>query len=241
MNDRSTHVSRPIPAEPMEVFEGYSYSQTNPRATYSPWFDDKEFMQVYGVIQSSTLIDMYRLYELWTLAESSNRVGGDIVEVGVWRGGSGCLLAYKDQALNQGTSSVFLCDTFKGVVKAGAEDSHYIGGEHDDTDSDSVNALARQLGVGNTKILKGIFPDDTGEQLAGRRIRMVHIDVDVYDSAKDIVHFLWPLIPVGGVVVFDDFGGYKTNGVTKLVNKLRKELPCLFFHNLNGHGILVKM
>ena len=52
--------------------------------------------------------------------------------MGTWRGGTGALLA-KSAMLSGMDEKVYLCDTFKGVVKASEDDSVYVGGEHDDT------------------------------------------------------------------------------------------------------------
>ena len=71
--------------------------------------------------------------------------GGHILEVGVWRGGTGCLLASLAQVINKNTA-VFLCDTFKGIVKAGEQDG-YKAGELADTSKEVVEALAKELGL----------------------------------------------------------------------------------------------
>ena len=76
-------------------------------------------------------------------------------------------------------SKVFVCDTFSGVVKAGAKDSGYVGGEHADTSKRIVFDLAARMGLTNVEILEGIFPDATGVRIANRRFRLCHIDVDV--------------------------------------------------------------
>jgi hypothetical protein len=66
------------------------------------------------VIQRNTLVDIYRCYELWTLVEQTSKLAGGIMEVGVWRGGTGALIARK--ALIAGVEDpVYLCDTFQGV------------------------------------------------------------------------------------------------------------------------------
>ena len=69
------------------------HTRLHPDASYAPWLSDAEFLNVYERIRSFTLVDIYRCYELWTLARQCNGVEGAILEVGVWRGGTGCLLA----------------------------------------------------------------------------------------------------------------------------------------------------
>src|SRR5438132_840270 len=77
-----------------ELSDDREYDVVAPRATYSPWNKDVEFKQIYSAIQTSTLVDEYRCFELWKLVEQSAKLqGGDLIEVGVWRGGTGALIA----------------------------------------------------------------------------------------------------------------------------------------------------
>jgi O-methyltransferase len=210
-----------------------------PHATYSPWWSDQAFMSVLDEIRDRTLIDVYRLYELWRLVDQTQHLDGDIVEVGVWRGGSGCLMASRAKECGL-DATVYLCDTFEGVVKAGSRDNEYVGGEHRDTSSAAVLALAQKLGLDNIEILKGVFPEDTGGMITSSSLRLAHIDVDVYESARDSFLWVWERLLVGGVVVFDDYGFYSCAGVTRFVNEIAQRPDLFFFHNLNGHAVLVK-
>jgi len=212
------------------------HSRLTPAATYSPWLSDTEFLSAYHTIRHSTLVDQYRCYELWSLARQSIPVDGAILEVGVWRGGTGCLLA-----LAAPQKTVYLADTFAGVVKAGLRDTGYLGGEHADTSEELVCDLLASAGVQNTRILKGIFPADTSASISGP-IALLHVDVDVYQSAKDIVDWAIPrLILPGATMLFDDYGFYGCEGVTRLVNELRSGLRHFsFLYNLNGHAIFLR-
>jgi O-methyltransferase len=228
-----------IPKEAGALQAGYAYSEAHPNATLAPWLTDKEFMKGFEIAQHNTLVDIYRMYELWSLVQETAKIGGDIVEIGVWRGGTGCMMAKKESLLG-GTGTVYLCDTFQGVVKASAEDSDYKGGEHRDTDVSTVEALARSLGVSNTRTLVGIFPDESGAALRSDRVRLLHIDVDVYQSARDCVEYLWSRMPSGAITVFDDYGFVGCEGVTRCVDEFRARTDMIYVHNINGHALLIK-
>jgi O-methyltransferase len=210
-----------------------------PESSLSPWRSDAEFRTALEAIEGFTLVDEMRLYELWSLAGQLASVPGDIVEVGVWRGGSGVLLATRSQQLGS-ASTVFLCDTFAGVVKAGAADPIYSGGEHSDTSPELVEGLAAHLGLTNVEVLTGIFPDETAARLADRRCKLVHLDVDVYESTKAAAEWVWPRLVDGGVVVVDDYGGDGMDGVQRAVHELVASRPCRWIYNLNGHALLIK-
>jgi Macrocin-O-methyltransferase (TylF) len=159
---------------------GGIYSQS----AYRPWKGDAAFKQVLSAIRSHTLVDEYRCHELWQLCGQIGALDqGDVLEVGVWRGGTGCLLARRCLDGNFG-GTVFLCDTFTGVAKAGGRDSAYVGGEHADTSATMVLNLVRRMDLSNVEVLQGVFPDATAHRIADRRFRFCHIDVDVYESAS---------------------------------------------------------
>lgn len=211
-----------------------------PFASYSPWLDDREFRTVYERIKQNTLVDEYRCYELWQLVAQPAKVArGALLEVGVWRGGTGALIA---AAANRSglTDKVYLCDTFRGVVKASAADPSYRGSEHADTSRGIVENLLQELDLRNTKILEGVFPDETGSQLESPELRFIHIDVDVYESAVDAAKFAWPRLSRGGIVVYDDYGFASCEGVTRAVNEQRALADRLVIHNLNGHAVVIK-
>lgn len=215
----------------------YRHTLIFPKNTYSPWEGDKKFIEVYEAAKNHTLLDKFRCFELWDLARQYANVAGDILEVGVWRGGSSLILA----KANQDNGTTFLCDTFVGVVKAGKEDSVYKGGEHDDTSEEIVNDLLVANGVRNYAICKGIFPEETAHMISSDKIKICHIDVDVYQSAKDIFEWVYPKLISGGMVIFDDYGFAACEGITTLVHELTETYPDLIkIYNLNGHGILIK-
>jgi O-methyltransferase len=216
-----------------------SHAMIHPVNTYSPWLGDEAFQSVYTRVCDHTLVDITSCYELWQLVEQVAEVPGAILEVGVWRGGTGALMASRAAELGI-TDPIYLCDTWTGVVKTGAADPYYHDGKHDDTSIGIVRALVDRLRLDNVQLLQGIFPDDTATAVTQDALRLAHIDVDVYESAKDVFDWAWPRLSPGGVVVFDDYGCAATPGVTKLVNELRNESDRFFVHNINGHGILFK-
>ena len=216
------------------------YEVVRPSATYSPWNRDEAFKQTNEAIRGHTKVDQYRCYELWSLVGQTTKLSGALIEIGVWRGGTGALIARKAGLCGM-TDPVYLCDTFEGVVKASEKDSVYTGGEHADTSQETVQALLDRFGLANARILKGIFPDETARGIEGQTFKFCHIDVDVYQSAHDIVQWIWPKLCVGGVIVYDDYGFFGCDGIARHVDE---QLPCadrIIIHNLNGHAVVVKI
>ena len=210
-----------------------------PLATYSPWYENPAFRMAYDAIKTHTLVDIYRCYDLWCLIRQAASIPGDVLEVGVWRGGTGCLLglAMKEAKVD---GRLYLADTFTGVVNAGQADPAYKGGEHADTTLETVKSLLATNGIDNCSILPGVFPEQTAAKIGAGPIRFCHVDVDVYQSAKDTFDWVWPRLSIGGMVVFDDYGFARCSGVTKFVNEQVGRDNLIFVHNLNGHALLIK-
>jgi O-methyltransferase len=219
---------------------GQKYEKIYPIASYSPWNVDTEFQRLYRVLRHYTLVDVYRCYELWQLvAQSAKLPTGALIEVGVWKGGTGAIIAAQAQR-SQIDEKVYLCDTFTGVVKAGEKDNEYHGGEHADATYNDVWALLRRLHLDHTELLQGIFPDETASRIADQTFRFCHIDVDVYESAKDILQWIWPKMVSGGIIVYDDYGFSNCSGITQHVEEQFAAPDRLILHNLNGHAVLLK-
>ncbi|HXW29706.1 MAG TPA: TylF/MycF/NovP-related O-methyltransferase [Xanthobacteraceae bacterium] len=218
-----------------------TYAGIFPQAVYSPWRSDAEFRRAFAAVRAHTLVDVYRCYALWSLVGQAGKLPpGDILEVGAWRGGSGCLMALRSRSAGL-AGTVYLCDTFRGVAGAGELDSAYVGGEHADASEATVAALARRLGLDNVRVLAGVFPAETAHAIERATFRLCHIDVDVHDSARASFDWVWPRLVEGGMVVFDDYGFYSCAGVTRFVNAIAAAPDRLVLYNLNGHAVVIKL
>ena len=222
-----------------EAVRSGAHEMAYPVSTYAPWQADAEFGEVYEAVRRNTLVDVWRCYELWSLVAELRDVPGAVLEVGVWRGGTGALMAARAQALGI-TDRVYLCDTWEGVVKTGAVDTYYHDGKHDDASMEIVNQLVARLRLDNVECRKGVFPDETADGISDSTFRMCHVDVDVYQSAKDVFEWVWPRLAPQGIVIFDDYGCPACPGVTRFVNEQRLHEDRFVIHNLNGHGLVVK-
>ncbi len=213
------------------------YGAIQTEANYSPWNADAAFLECYRRIQNYTMVDRFRLWELWDSVRQLTRVKGDILEVGTWRGGSGVLMGVAAR-LSGHTEPVWLCDTFTGIPRSSERDPNYKGGEHSDCSADNVRKLAKTMNT-SVSLLEGIYPDVTGEK-GPQVIKLAHIDVDVYESVKKVFEYIWPRMVPGGMVLFDDYGFMGADGVRQYVDETIKFNAATVVYNLNGHAVLVK-
>lgn len=202
----------------------------------SPWIDDEEFTLIYEKIRSNTLVDRTRCYSLYLLMSQINKISGDILEVGTWRGGTaGIFTSFAPK------KTVYLADTFVGVVKS-SDWEHYQDKAHNDTSEQLVSDfLTNTVKVSNYKILKGIFPEDTGPNIDGKLFSFVYLDLDVYLSTRDAFNYVWSQVSKGGIVAFDDYGMISAcQGISKFVNEIRGDEDKIFIQNLNGQAYIIK-
>ncbi len=222
----------------------FSYELIKTTASYAPWLDDRDYLEVCKTISGYTLVESYRVFELWSLVGEACKLPGKaaLLEVGVWRGGTSGVIARKMELCGS-TDILYAADTFTGVVKSSDKDAFYNDGEHADTNMDMVKRLLfHDLHLRNVELLQGIFPDDTANMIPeGTKFRFCHIDVDVYKSAEGVLDWIWERLLVGGIVVFDDYGAITCNGITRFVNEHKEKKDRLFIYNTNGHAILIKL
>lgn len=210
------------------------YGVVEPVANYRPWDVDEGFQRIYRMVKDHTMVDVYRLWVLWLICTQLTG-DGDVLEVGSWRGGSGTLIAEACAP-----RKVSLADTFRGIVKVTGHDTYYKGGEHANTSAKIVRDLVARAGLSNVDLLEGVFPDDTAGLIAGSSFCLCHIDVDVYQSAKETFEWVWPRMVDGGVVVFDDYGFYGCEGVTDYVKELMQREGVIVVPNISGQAIVMK-
>lgn len=219
---------------------GQPYQLLIPRATYAPWLQDAEFMDLYQQLQPDSLVGLYQSWELWCLARESLARPGEVLEVGVWRGGSAIILGRALRSVDS-PAGLYCCDTFQGLVKCHPSRDPYLrDGELSGVDRVSVQKRLRDFEVEAT-LLEGVFPDQTSSSLEQLRFSLCHIDVDSHDSTRDTLAWLWPRLVPGGVAVVQDYGFHRTPGAAKAVDALRGRSDVVVVHNLNGNAVLVKV
>jgi len=161
-----------------------------------------------------TMIGMYRLDNVHECIRDviSNKVPGDFIETGVWRGGAtilmrACLAAYGDTS-----RIVWNADSFKGLpppnpelYPADAGDMHHtyqqlnISREEVEKNFEKYGLLDDQV-----KFLEGWFKD-TLAVAPIERLSVLRLDGDMYESTMDALVPLYPKLSVGGYAIIDDY------------------------------------
>lgn len=183
------------------------------------WDEDSSFLSLFSKIESHTLVDKKRAYQIYQLAGQAQHIDGDMAEVGVYRGGTAMLISMvaKHRPLH-------IFDTFEGMPGTGEHDMVQEG-DFADTSFESVKSYLS--GCENINMYKGLFPETAGP-VQDRQFSFVYIDVDMYQSVKDCCNFFYRRVVPGGIMLFDDYGFLTCKGAKLAVDEFfaaKKEVP----------------
>ncbi|HZI37451.1 MAG TPA: TylF/MycF/NovP-related O-methyltransferase, partial [Acidimicrobiia bacterium] len=165
-----------------------------------------------------------------TLYLSRSGVVGDIVECGVWRGGSMALAATTLLQAGDHHRQLWLYDTFDwqwepegrhdGFLAAGvaAEGPPPATAISSGTSKADVLGLLTRTGypAEQLHLVEGLVQDTIPAQ-APDQIALLRLDTDYYDSTRHELEHLYPRLTSGGVLIVDDYG--KLSGATKAVDE----------------------
>lgn len=180
------------------------------------------------------------------------RIPGDIVECGVWRGGSMMAAATRLRALGDTSRRLFLYDTFEGMSEPTERDQTLFGvsartildldqrgtGYWCYASLEDVQANLRSTGYPEDKLV--YVRGKVEETIPGRlpeRIALLRLDTDWYESTKHELEHLYPLLSPGGILIIDDYGHWQ--GAREAVDEfLARTRTPLFLHRVDYTGRL---
>jgi O-methyltransferase len=192
------------------------------RPFFSPWAGYGEFGSLWRQAEPLTLMTADRGYLLYAFALQALNLSGEIWECGVYKGGSALLLAEVIQRRAVRPVTLRLFDSFAGMPETdGQLDLHRQG---DFSDCRPQEVAARFAGWDFVRLHPGRLPE-TFQGLEDRRVALAHIDVDIHRSVLDCCRFIYPRLPAGGVMIFDDYGMPSCPGARKAVDGYFQERP----------------
>ena len=162
-----------------------------------------------------------------------NRIPGDFVECGVWRGGCSLLLAETLARLGETNRKIYLFDTFTGMSEPtvydrksslGSASSLYQkkkkGGYVDwcYAPLEQVRQNIRQCPYPEELFV--LVPgkvEDTIPQTLPASVALLRLDTDWYESTHHELVHLYPKLVPGGVFISDDYGTWE--GARKAVQE----------------------
>lgn len=203
---------------------------------FSPWLGEAAFQRYYDIAAPKTLVSPDRCYILYAILRQAVHIQGDIWECGVYKGGTAAMMAALLKEFCP-SKQLYLFDTFEGMPETNANKDWHKKGDFSDTSIDAVKSYieGRDLCV----FRKGFIPE-TFTGLESARIAMAHIDVDIYKSILDCLHFIWPRLSAGGFIVFDDYGFPTCPGARSAVDEFFRGQACVPLCLPTGQALVFK-
>lgn len=142
-------------------------------------------------------------------------VPGDLIETGVWRGGTTIMMRGVLEALGDEHRRVWVADSFEGLPVPDPE-AHPADEGLDwsdvrvlQVDADTVRANFRRYGLLDDRVrfLEGWFADTLATAPIDE-LAVLRLDGDLYGSTMDALVALEPKVSPGGFVIVDDYGGW---------------------------------
>lgn len=188
--------------------------------------DDRAYVEIIGKINDYTMTLKDGLESTIGMFDAvryivHNKIPGDIVECGVWRGGSMMLVAYALKHFGDASRQLWLYDTYSGMTEP----------EDVDVDFDGVSLKAvwatrkagEKMGFGGSvedvqaNMLKTSYPKHLMQFIAGdvletipaqapSRISLLRLDTDWYKSTLHELRHLYDRVAPYGVIIIDDYG-----------------------------------
>ena len=162
--------------------------------------DRKEFAKSLKKIRSDTelLLEDIEAYHIHMAVKKTQKVPGDIAEVGVYKGGSAKIICAA-----KGDKHLHLFDTFEGLPQV--DEIDMVWPFYEGKFAASYDSVRKYIGnEGSVSFYKGIFPA-TSDPIKDKKFSMVNLDVDTYESTKQCLEFFYPRMSPGGIVLSHDY------------------------------------
>jgi len=185
---------------------------------------DEDVQQIIRTVRPFTMTGADKLHALITATRHVSKFGieGDVVECGVWRGGSMHAVARTLDALGDHSRDLYLFDTFEGMPPPSEKDRRVSDsstaqelldkGTKDQTiwayaSLEDVKAGFETVPYPGEKIhyVQGKVEETIPEHLP-EKISLLRLDTDWYESTKHELEYMYPRLVSGGVLIIDDYG-----------------------------------
>ena len=210
---------------------------------------DKNFQNIYSKVgprkSKYTLAPMERCYSLYKAIKYVTKasISGDIVECGVWRGGSAMLAALTLMENQETHRKIYLYDTYEGMSEPTDKDIDIHGVPYRllwkkekelltvSLDEVKNNMLSTGYPKENIIFVKGMV-EKTIPRTLPNQIALLRLDTDLYESTYHELIHLYPKVTTQGVVIIDDYGHFQ--GSQEATDKyFSQESRQVLFHRID--------
>ena len=187
----------------------------------------------------------------------SNNIKGDLVECGVFKGGSSMMIGYcmkKFQKSNSNKKKLWMYDTFEGMTDPEDYDINILNQKAKMTLNhikkiknkndmwaysplDTVRTNIKKTKLNQTQYCFVQGPVETTlKKLKPKKIALLRLDTDFYSSTKAELDNLYELVEKNGIIIIDDYGHWR--GCKKAVDNFFKDKKNFFFNYIDYSAII---
>jgi hypothetical protein len=149
-----------------------------------------------------------------------NKIQGDIVELGVYKGYTAKLIHHYVPE-----RKLFLFDTYEGFDKKDLEIEKIRTGHNINSHfkSAGVQAVIEYIKPQNNNIIPvvGVFPQSIPEDFKDKVFSLVHIDMDLYEPTITALNYFYPKTSKGGYILIHDYNSW--SGAREAADEFFKE------------------
>ncbi|WP_375501443.1 TylF/MycF/NovP-related O-methyltransferase [uncultured Jatrophihabitans sp.] len=203
-----------------------SAKPANTRAQRVPKDFDETMADIVRAVLPYTMTSFDKLHATITATRYVARydVPGDIVECGVWRGGSMHAIARTLDSVGVHDRDLYLYDTFEGMTEPTEDDVRHDGSSAATAlatqDKDSMVWAVASLDDVQEGFATVPYPKERVHYVKGpveetvpatmpERIAMLRLDTDWYASTAHELTHMYDRLVSGGVLVIDDYGHWQ--------------------------------
>ena len=222
----------------------------------------KDVVDLYDKISPYTATSIERVAALVNSVRyvTGNKIDGDFVECGVWKGGSCMIMAQELVKRGDISRDIWMYDTFEGMteptdddveIETGIKGKNLLSGVKKTTDKYNMWAYSPIEEV-KSNMKKTGYPIDKFRYIIGKvedtlvntkphKIALLRLDTDWYESTKIELELLYPLIVDNGILIIDDYGHFA--GAKKAVDEYFQSVnqtPLLHRIDYTGRLIIKK-
>jgi len=186
-------------------------------------------------MQPELIIGKLQLATLLKTLSSTDQIEGDVVECGVYKGGSAFEMA---KVIHKTYKQLHLFDSFEGFGPRSLQDNTYDN-VFSKNNFEQVKEVFCEYSFVN--LYKGWIPEVFSLSSISN-ICFAHVDVDLYAPTKDSLEFIWPKLSIGGKIIVDDYFCWQCEGCTIAVNNFVKNKKAnLVVPNYESTCIITKL
>lgn len=195
----------------------YGDPSTNPANT-GPFQPELRAVGYDWPALAHTMVGLQRLQNVRELAQRAldDRIPGDLLEAGIWRGGCCILMRGVLKANGVTDRKVYAADSFAGLPPPNPEaypaDRDFDLSIYQElaVSRDAVRDNFARYGLLDDQVVfvEGLFTDTLPELAAGP-FCLIRLDGDYYESTYVALDALYPKLSLGGFIIIDDFNYLK--------------------------------